>query len=179
MPAGSKPGRHNLIKMTSAQTQESEVPLDMVPSGSDIEQRHAEVKLAWTPSIHAPCFSFLLVLSWPSLQTPFFVLFQMLSLTPQAIRLHCEQHILFASSPVLSVLSHSFRTVRHVSAEKEWGGQSSGGYFTPTGNVNKVFLGTAIGKKTTVEVGCCICKISQPLSLSRPQTKGNLFQMAR
>lgn len=77
MPAGSKPGRHNLIKMTSAQTQESEVPLDMVPSGSDIEQRHAEVKLAWTPSIHAPCFSFLLALSWPSLQTPFFVLFQM------------------------------------------------------------------------------------------------------
>lgn len=82
----------------------------------------------------------------------------------------CLQHL-----QVLSILSHSFRTLRHVSAERELRGHSSRGYFTPTGNVNKISLGPAIGKKYTVEVGWCICKITQPLSLSTPQTTGNCF----
>lgn len=84
----------------------------------------------------------------------------------------CLQHLLF-----LSVLSHSFTTLRYVPAEKEWRRHSSRRYFTPTGNVNKASLGPAVGKKKnyTVEVGCCICKITQPLSLSRPQTTGNCF----
>lgn len=54
----------------------------------------------------------------------------------------CLQHLLF-----LSILSHSFKTLRYVPAEKEWRGHSSRRYFTPTGNVNKASLGPAVGKK--------------------------------
>lgn len=82
----------------------------------------------------------------------------------------CLQHL-----QLLSILSHSFRILRYVSAEKEWRRRSSRGYFTPTGNVNEVSLGPVIGKKYTVEVGCCTRKTTQPLSLSRPQTTGNCF----
>lgn len=150
----------------------------MVPSGSDIEQRQAEVKLAWTPSIHTLYFFF--SLSFKQVFTS-----DTLPCTlPNALSSHqhhkpagnimsstfCLQHL-----QLLSILSHSLRTLRLVSAQKEWRGHSSRGYFTPTGNVNKVSLGPAIGKKKPVEVGCCICKITQPLSLSRPQTTGNCF----
>lgn len=100
----------------------------MAPSGSDIEQRQAEIKLAWTPSIHNS------LLFFPLGFKHVFTSDTLPCTLPNALSSHqhhkpsgyivssmfCLQHFLF-----LSILSHSFKTLRHVPAEKEWKGHSS------------------------------------------------------
>lgn len=49
----------------------------------------------------------------------------------------------------LSILSHSFRTLRYVPAEKEQRGYSCRGRFTHTGNSKKICLGLAMEVKAT------------------------------
>lgn len=57
MAAGMQPGRHNLITVTSVRNAGVRGPSGHgTQNGSDVEQRLAEVKLAWIPSSHAPAF---------------------------------------------------------------------------------------------------------------------------